>query len=82
MTALLIGLLLTWISNIIRMALTIYVGSIWGAPALAAFHSYIGIVVFVVLITTFWILLVRWLDRVEPEIAKPPAPEEKPGAQV
>ena len=82
MTALLIGLLLTWLSNIIRMALTIYVGSIWGAPALAAFHSYIGIVVFVILITLFWILLVRWLDRVEPEIANPPTTEEQNRAQV
>jgi exosortase/archaeosortase family protein len=65
MLALLIGLVLTWLSNIIRMALTIYVGSIWGAPALATFHSYIGIVVFVVIIAFFWIFLVRWLDKVE-----------------
>lgn len=80
--ALAIGFLLTWLSNIIRMALTIWVGSVWGAPALAVFHSYIGIVVFVIVITIFWILLVRWLDKVEPGTLETHAQNEGPKSQV
>jgi exosortase/archaeosortase family protein len=69
------GLVVTWFSNILRMAATVLVGSIWGHPALATFHSYIGIIVFVVFITVFWVLILRWLDKVE---EAPPSTESKP----
>jgi len=69
------GLVVTWFSNILRMAATVLVGSIWGHPALATFHSYIGIIVFVVFITVFWVLILRWLDKVE---ETPPSTESKP----
>ena len=58
-----LGFLLTWIANILRMVITVYVGHLYGSPALAFVHSYIGVVVFVVLITAFWVLIVRWLDK-------------------
>jgi len=61
--ALALGFALTWLSNIIRMVITILTGIIWGHPALAFVHSYIGILIFVAFITVFWILVVKWLDR-------------------
>jgi exosortase/archaeosortase family protein len=65
LTALGLGFIVTWASNIIRMTITIVIGSAYGAPALKFFHSYVGIIVFVVFVTIFWILIMRWLDRVE-----------------
>jgi exosortase/archaeosortase family protein len=65
LAALGLGFIVTWASNIMRMAITIMIGSAFGAPALAFFHSNIGIVVFVVFVSIFWMLIVRWLDRVE-----------------
>ena len=66
------GLLVTWCSNIFRMTITVLVGSIYGHPALSFFHSYFGIIVFIIFITVFWVLIVRWLDRHEP-----PQPADK-----
>lgn len=65
LVALGLGLLVTWVSNIIRMTITIIVGSMYGHPALAFVHAYIGIIIFVVCLTIFWTIIVRWLDRVE-----------------
>jgi len=65
LVALSLGFIVTWASNIIRMVITVMIGSAYGAPALAFFHAYIGIIVFVVFVTIFWMLIVRWLDRVE-----------------
>ncbi|HJX04542.1 MAG TPA: exosortase/archaeosortase family protein [Thermoplasmata archaeon] len=65
LVALGLGLLVTWVSNIIRMTITIIVGSMYGHPALAFVHSYIGIIIFVICLTIFWTIIVRWLDRVE-----------------
>ncbi len=65
LSALGLGFIVTWASNIIRMAITIVIGSAYGAPALAFFHANIGIVVFVLFVTIFWVLIVGWLDRVE-----------------
>ncbi len=62
--ALAIGFAVTWLSNIIRMIVTIATGIAWGHPALAFVHAYIGILVFVAFITIFWLLIVRWLDSV------------------
>ena len=78
--ALAIGFAVTWLSNIIRMVVTIATGVAWGHPALSFVHSYIGILVFVAFITTFWLLIVRWLDGVyekrtrtaEPSVAVTP----------
>ena len=60
------GLLVTWFSKIFRMTITVLVGSIYGHPALTFFHSYFGIVAFIIFLTIFWVLIVRWLDRHEP----------------
>ena len=65
LAALGLGFALTWLSNILRMVITILVGSIWGHPALVFVHSYIGILIFVAFVTVFWLLIVRWLDKVE-----------------
>jgi exosortase/archaeosortase family protein len=65
LAALGLGFVLTWLSNILRMVLTILVGSIWGHPALVFVHDYIGILIFVAFVTVFWLLIVRWLDKVE-----------------
>lgn len=62
---LLAGFLTTWFSNIIRMVVTVMAGIIWGHPALAFVHGFIGIIVFVSFISVFWILIVRWLDSKE-----------------
>jgi len=72
------GFAVTWLSNIIRMIITVWAGIMWGHPALAFVHSYIGIVIFVVFVTIFWVLIVRWLDKVHeagrPEEDKTPQP--------
>jgi exosortase/archaeosortase family protein len=71
------GLFVTWISNIFRMTITVLIGSIYGHPALSFFHSYFGIVVFIIFLTIFWMLIVRWLDKREmPE--SPPPPQAAP----
>ncbi len=75
LTALGLGLFVTWMSNIIRMVITIIVGSMYGHPALAFVHSYIGIIIFVVFVTIFWTLIVFWLDRGEEPIQKTSVPE-------
>lgn len=60
-----LGLVLTWASNILRMVITVLVGGAYGAPALALFHMYFGVLVFVVFIVLFWFVIVRWLDKHE-----------------
>ncbi len=45
------------------MIFTIMTGIVWGHPALAFVHSYIGILIFVAFITVFWITVVKWLDK-------------------
>jgi exosortase/archaeosortase family protein len=69
-----LGLLVTWASNIIRMTITILVGSAYGPPALTFVHSYIGIIIFVIFVTIFWVIIIRWLDKVEK--LEPKAPSE------
>lgn len=61
-----LGFAVTWISNIVRMIVTIAVGSAYGHPALVFVHGNIGILIFVASISVFWYFIVRWLDRVEP----------------
>ncbi len=73
--ALVIGFAVTWLSNIIRMIVTIATGIAWGHPALAFVHSYIGILVFVLFITIFWLLIVRWLDKVYEQRARSAEPK-------
>ena len=60
-----LGLLMTWFSNILRMIVTVLVGAEWGAPALATFHMYFGIVVFIIFVLVFWYFVITWLDRYE-----------------
>ncbi|MCU0860200.1 MAG: exosortase/archaeosortase family protein, partial [Thermoplasmata archaeon] len=60
-----VGFFVTWLSNIIRMAITIMVGIAYGHVALVFVHAFIGILIFVACITVFWLLIVRWLDKVE-----------------
>ncbi len=68
-----IGFAVTWASNIIRMAITIMAGIAYGHQALIVVHSYIGILIFVACITVFWLLVVRWLDKVEKRDIRPRA---------
>ena len=60
-----IGFAVTWVSNIIRMVVTISVGAAYGHPALVFVHGYLGIIIFVAFIALFWYLIVRWLDKIE-----------------
>ena len=67
-----VGLLVTWFANILRMIATVLVGSEFGAPALATFHMYFGIILFIVFVLLFWYLVVRWLDAHEPVVPAAP----------
>lgn len=71
---LLAGFLITWLSNIIRMLVTVMAGIAWGHPALAFVHSFIGIIIFVAFISVFWIIIVIWLDSKELEQEEGDAP--------
>ena len=62
---LLVGFVTTWVSNIIRMVITVMAGIAWGPRALVAVHSFIGILIFVGFLSVFWIIIVRWLDSKE-----------------
>ncbi len=73
-----LGLLVTWASNIIRMVVTIGVGHTWGHPALVIVHSYFGILIFVACAAFFWYIIVRWLDKVEPQKGAPEGIERQP----
>ena len=64
-----VGFATTWFSNVVRMVITVWAGIMWGHPALATVHSYIGIIVFVAFVTVFWVLIVRWLDEKRPSTA-------------
>ncbi len=76
--ALALGFVVTWLSNIVRMVFTVMAGIMWGHPALAFVHSYIGIVIFVVFATVFWLLIVRWLDGKEPKASEAPLNQAAP----
>ncbi len=78
LVALGIGFAVTWVSNILRMVITVIVGSMYGHPALAFVHSYIGILIFLTFITVFWLIIVRWLDRVEFRKGAVPSEEAAP----
>jgi exosortase/archaeosortase family protein len=78
--ALVIGFMVTWLSNIIRMIVTVMAGILWGHPALALVHAYIGILIFVSLITVFWMLIARWLDTKE-LTEEPPKPSQEEGSE-
>jgi len=58
-----IGLLVTWFSNIIRMVVTVFVGAAYGPIALATFHMYFGILLFVGVVLVFWYVVTGWLDK-------------------
>lgn len=73
------GFFLTWLSNIIRMAITIMVGIAYGHVALVFVHAFIGILIFVACITTFWLLIVKWLDKKENRRAPGAEPSPPPG---
>ena len=75
LAALGIGFVVTWFSNILRMVITILVGSQYGHPALAFVHSYIGVLIFAMFITIFWVIIVRWLDKAEEEHKEAPPSE-------
>jgi exosortase/archaeosortase family protein len=72
------GLIVTWLSNIFRMTITVAIGSTYGHPALLVFHSYFGIIVFIIFLVVFWMVIVRWLDR--REISAPPPPQQAEAA--
>jgi exosortase/archaeosortase family protein len=71
-----LGLLVTWFSNIIRMVVTVMVGAVWGPVALATFHMYFGILLFVAVVLVFWLVVAGWLDRHIPV----PSPEGETAA--
>ncbi|MGB2581177.1 MAG: exosortase/archaeosortase family protein [Thermoplasmata archaeon] len=79
-----VGLLVTWFSNILRMIVTIVVGAELGAPALATFHMYFGIIVFMCFVLVFWYFIVRWLDARIPirsdAVPQPASAEDEAGA--
>jgi len=81
LAALAVGFFVTWLSNILRMVITIIVGSKYGYPALVVVHSYIGIIIFVAFITLFWFLIVKWLDRVEKVPIEPQTPQNETSPQ-
>jgi hypothetical protein len=41
------------------------VGSVYGHPALAFVHSYLGVLMFIAFVTIFWMVIVKVLDRAE-----------------
>lgn len=61
--ALIIGFIVTWASNIIRMIVTITIGIKFGPVALVTFHTYFGIILFISILTVFWWLILKWLDH-------------------
>lgn len=79
--ALAAGFALTWISNILRMVITILVGSIYGHPALAFVHSYLGILIFIAFVTVFWVVIVKWLDRTESRPSSPTPETATPASE-
>jgi len=68
---LVLGLVVAWFANLIRIALTIGAGAWWGNEALTWFHENVGIFIFLGWTTIFWYLIFRF-------IAPPKAPEMVP----
>lgn len=64
LVALILGAFVTWAANLVRMLIIILVGATYGFSALSFVHMYIGIVIFVLFASVFWLLIVRWLDAI------------------
>ena len=77
LVALILGAFVTWAANIFRMLIIVLVGAAYGFSALFFVHMYVGIVIFVLFASVFWLLIVRWLDVKEGVREKA---EEKPDA--
>jgi len=59
---LVLGLVLAWFANLIRIALTIGAGSWWGNSALLWFHENLGILIFLAWTAFFWFFLFKYVD--------------------
>jgi len=59
--ALLLGLVLAWFANAIRISLTVGAGYWWDMAALQWFHENIGILIFLAWIAVFWYLVFRFV---------------------
>ncbi|MBN1677282.1 MAG: archaeosortase/exosortase family protein [Candidatus Thermoplasmatota archaeon] len=80
LTALGLGLLVTWFGNIFRMAVTVLIGAAYGHPAVVFVHSTFGIVIFVAFIAVFWYFIVRWLDKSPAEPERSAQADDAPSA--
>jgi exosortase/archaeosortase family protein len=72
---LIIGIILAWFANLIRLALTVGAGYWWGSSALIWFHENVGILIFLAWTAVFWFPLLKYFAP-EEEAQKPK--EEKP----
>lgn len=75
-TLLLIGIVLAWIANILRMCIIVMVGRYYGGDAMVWTHNNIGELIFMAWVTLFWLLMFRRfgiLDR-----NAPPKKKENP----
>ena len=70
---LILGIILAWFANIIRIALTVAAGYWWGTSALIWFHENVGIIIFLAWTAVFWFLLLRYMAPEE----EPQKPKEK-----
>ena len=62
-----IGLTLSYIANILRMAIIILAGHYWGMDALEFVHSYLGWLLFTGWMLLFW-LIFEYTLKTEPQI--------------
>jgi exosortase/archaeosortase family protein len=58
---LLLGFVMAWFANLIRIALTIGAGAWWGNSALLWFHENLGILIFLAWTALFWFILFRYI---------------------
>lgn len=63
---LVIGVLIAYFANLLRMAIIILVGHYWGSESLLWTHKNIGWVIFSLWIIIFWSILTRYLPHPKP----------------
>jgi archaeosortase C (PEF-CTERM variant) len=62
---LILGIILAWFANLIRIALTVGAGYWWGSSALLWFHENVGILIFLAWTAVFWYLLLKYIGLEE-----------------
>ncbi|MBI5001017.1 MAG: archaeosortase/exosortase family protein [Euryarchaeota archaeon] len=79
---LLLGVVMAWFANVLRMAIIVWVGHTYGIDALLWTHANLGIFIFMTWVLVFWGLMFKYLGVLEPRGGEGKRPRRKPSTCV